>query len=121
MTATGVARVSVCQPLAVSLVNVPEASWVPLADHSRPRWVPVLAALVEANAGDEPADVGAELHADFDGAVVRVGKRPGVAVEGQMVHGQVGPGGGAAAVVNDHVTGGVMFPAASRAPVMVTL
>ena len=35
--------------------------------------------------------------------------------------GGVTSAGGAAAVVNDHVTGGVMFPAASRAPVMVTL
>ncbi len=40
--ATGLEKVIVCQPEAVSLVNVPEASWAPLAVHSAPTWVPVL-------------------------------------------------------------------------------
>ena len=44
VTATGVVKVSVCQPEAVSLENVPEASSVPLEDHRLPTWVPVFAA-----------------------------------------------------------------------------
>ena len=41
---TGVAKVTCCQPEAVSLVNVAWASSVPVAVHRLPMWVPVLAA-----------------------------------------------------------------------------
>ena len=44
MIATGDANVTVCQPEAVSLVNVACASRVPVALHRLPMWVPVLAA-----------------------------------------------------------------------------
>jgi len=40
--ATGVAKFACCQPDAVSLPNVTEASFVPDADHRLPTWVPVL-------------------------------------------------------------------------------
>jgi hypothetical protein len=41
---TGVAKVTCCQPDAVSLANVACASRVPVDDHRLPIWVPVLAA-----------------------------------------------------------------------------
>ena len=41
---TGVAKVTCCQPEAVSLVKVAWASRVPVEDHRLPMWVPVLAA-----------------------------------------------------------------------------
>ena len=44
MIATGVEKLTVCQPEAVSFVNVAEASSVPLAVHRLPMWVPVFAA-----------------------------------------------------------------------------
>ena len=44
MTATGVAKVACCQPVAVSPVNVTVASRVPAAVHSDPVCVPVLPA-----------------------------------------------------------------------------
>jgi len=44
VTGTGVAKVRVCQPDAVSLANVPVASTVPVGDHKVAVWVPVLAA-----------------------------------------------------------------------------
>ena len=44
MIVTGVAKVTVCQPEAVSLVNVAWASRVPAAVHRLPMCVPVLAA-----------------------------------------------------------------------------
>ena len=42
--ATGVAKVTVCQPLSVSLLNVACASRVPEAVHRLPTWVPVFSA-----------------------------------------------------------------------------
>ena len=39
---TGFANVTVCQPEAVSLVNVADARSCPLAVHRLPTWVPVL-------------------------------------------------------------------------------
>ena len=42
VTATGVAKVACCQPLAVSLVKVTDASRVPVEVQSDPMWVPVL-------------------------------------------------------------------------------
>ena len=42
VTATGVAKVAVCQPVAVSLVKVTWPSRPPPASHSEPTWVPVL-------------------------------------------------------------------------------
>ena len=51
--ATGLENVTVCQPVAVSLVNVAGASSVPVAVHRLPMWVPVLVGgLVEADAAD---------------------------------------------------------------------
>ena len=44
----------------------------------------------------------------------------GVAVDGQIVHGQE-EGGGLATVVNDQLTGAIVLPAASLAPVTATL
>ena len=44
VTATGVASVAVCQPVAVSLANVTVASRVPVELHSEPVWVPLLPA-----------------------------------------------------------------------------
>jgi hypothetical protein len=45
VTATGLANVSVCHPLAVSFVNVPVANGGPPdADHNDPVCVPVFAA-----------------------------------------------------------------------------
>ena len=44
--ATGVAKLTCCQPEAVSPLNVAVASFVPVADHRFPMWVPVLAALL---------------------------------------------------------------------------
>ncbi len=41
---TGLANSSVCQPLEVSFVNVPVASWVPVAVQRLPVWVPVFPA-----------------------------------------------------------------------------
>ena len=41
VTVTGLEKVAVCQPLAVSLVKVRVASFVPVLDHSEPVWVPV--------------------------------------------------------------------------------
>ncbi len=41
VTATGVAKVACCQPVAVSLLNVTVASRVPVLLHSDPVWVPV--------------------------------------------------------------------------------
>ena len=41
--ATGLAKVTCCQPEAVSLVNVALASLVPVALHRLPTWVPVFA------------------------------------------------------------------------------
>ena len=43
MTDTGLANVTVCQPEALSLVNVACARRVPVADHRLPMCVPVLA------------------------------------------------------------------------------
>ncbi len=40
--ATGVAKVACCQPEALSPVKVTDASFVPVADHRFPTWVPVL-------------------------------------------------------------------------------
>ncbi len=40
--ATGLEKLTCCQPLAVSLVNVAAASWVPLLVHRWPTCVPVL-------------------------------------------------------------------------------
>jgi hypothetical protein len=40
--ATALAKFTVCQPEAVSLENVAEASRVPLLDQRWPVWVPVL-------------------------------------------------------------------------------
>jgi len=37
---TGLLKITVCQPLAVSLVKVAVASLVPVLDHSVPTWVP---------------------------------------------------------------------------------
>jgi len=42
VTDTGVVKSSSCQPDAVSPVNVPVASSVPVAVHRLPTWVPVL-------------------------------------------------------------------------------
>ena len=39
--ATGLLNVTVCQPLAVSFVNVAVASRVPVLLHNEPVWVPV--------------------------------------------------------------------------------
>ena len=39
---TGVEKVTCCQPVAVSLVKVPTASFVPGRVHRFPMWVPVL-------------------------------------------------------------------------------
>ena len=39
---TGLANVTDCQPEAVSLVKVADASFVPDAVHRFPMWVPVL-------------------------------------------------------------------------------
>jgi hypothetical protein len=44
VTATGLANCNVCQPLAVSPVNVPVANWAPDTDHNVPVCVPVFAA-----------------------------------------------------------------------------
>ena len=46
VSATGLENVSVCQPEAVSPVNVPVASRVPVELHRVPVWAPVLAALL---------------------------------------------------------------------------
>ena len=40
--ATGLDKLSSCQPLAVSLAKVPVASKVPLDVHRVPTWLPVL-------------------------------------------------------------------------------
>ena len=40
--ATGVAKETCCQPVAVSPVNVAEPSWVPVLVHRWPTCVPVL-------------------------------------------------------------------------------
>ena len=65
---TGVAKLTCCQPEAVSLVKVAGASSVPVLVQRLPTWVPVLVlALVEADAGDGAGDIGAELDADLDG------------------------------------------------------
>ena len=40
---TGVENVICCHPEAVSPLNVPRASSVPLVDHRLPMWVPVFA------------------------------------------------------------------------------
>ena len=42
--ATGVAKLTCCQPEAVSPVKVAVASWVPVRLHRWPTWVPVLPA-----------------------------------------------------------------------------
>ena len=44
--ATGLVKLSCCQPCVVSLVNVPVASIVPVALHSVPVWVPMFAWLL---------------------------------------------------------------------------
>ena len=44
--ATGLAKVACCQPEAVSLLNVTDASFVPEEVHTFPTWVPVLAVLL---------------------------------------------------------------------------
>ena len=44
MIATGLENVAVCQPDALSLLNVTWASRVPVDDHRLPTWVPVFAA-----------------------------------------------------------------------------
>ena len=63
---TGLANVSVCQPLAVSLVNVPVASWVPVAVQSDAGMRPVVArALVEPHARHPAGDARLELHAEL--------------------------------------------------------
>ena len=41
--ATGLAKLTCCQPEAVSLLNVADASFVPEEVHRFPTWVPVLA------------------------------------------------------------------------------
>jgi hypothetical protein len=41
VTATGEEKSSSCQPDAVSPVNVPDASSVPVEDHRLPVWAPV--------------------------------------------------------------------------------
>jgi hypothetical protein len=41
LIATGLGNVTLCQPEAVSLVNVADASFVPDAVHRVPMWVPV--------------------------------------------------------------------------------
>ena len=41
VTATGEAKLACCHPLADSLVNVTDASFVPVADHNVPTCVPV--------------------------------------------------------------------------------
>ena len=46
LISTGLAKVTDCQPEAVSPVNVADASFVPDAVHRLPMWVPVLAALL---------------------------------------------------------------------------
>lgn len=38
---TGVEKIALCQPLAVSFVKVTVASFVPVLDQSSPVWVPV--------------------------------------------------------------------------------
>ena len=78
--ATGLAKLTCCQPEAVSPLKVASASWVPSAVHRCPMWVPVFPdVLVEAQAGDEAGLVGAELDADLDRArVVFLGRGEGV-------------------------------------------
>ncbi len=44
MIDTGLENVTYCQPEAVSLVNVADASSVPVELHRLPMWVPVFAA-----------------------------------------------------------------------------
>jgi hypothetical protein len=41
VTGTGAEKSSSCQPLAVSLLNVPDASRVPVEDHKLPMCAPV--------------------------------------------------------------------------------
>ena len=41
MIVTGLEKSTVCQPEALSLVNMAEASSVPLVLHRLPTWVPV--------------------------------------------------------------------------------
>ena len=71
MTATGVEKLTCCQPLAVSLVNVAVASCCPPLVHRAGRVrAGVGRALVEPRAGDQAVGVGGELHAQLDGLVV---------------------------------------------------
>ena len=42
VTGTGVENRASCQPVAVSLLNVTVASFVPASVHRLPTWVPVL-------------------------------------------------------------------------------
>jgi hypothetical protein len=44
VTATGEAKLTCCQPLAVSPVKVAAASWVPVLVQRWPTWVPLLPA-----------------------------------------------------------------------------
>jgi len=69
------------------------------------------AALVEAHAGDVTADVGGELHSQFNGAVAGVVGHRGVADGPQMVALRIG-----AVVVKDQETGAAMVvpPASVR-------
>ena len=63
---TGLEKLTCCQPLAVSLVNVAVASKVPVALHRSANMSPgVQRTLVEANAGDFAAGGGRELDADL--------------------------------------------------------
>ena len=69
MISTGVAKLTYCQPEAVSLVKVAWARRVPAEVHRLPTWVPVFVdGLVEADAGDLAVCGGGELHADLKAA-----------------------------------------------------
>ena len=90
VTATGLSKVTCCQPLAVSPVNVARASSAPLLRPEAPDVrAGVRRALVEAHPGDVAGDVGRELHAELDGLSCRVVEAAAGAADAfQMLHGQ---------------------------------
>ena len=91
MTATGVSKLTSCQPLGVSMLNAFVASnWPPL-DHRRPDVrAGVRLALVEPHAGNETVCGRCEPDAQFDRrviAAVDLGRRSGI---GEQAIGRAG-------------------------------
>ncbi len=98
-----------CQPVVVSPVKVAVASWVPVADHNVPVWVPVFfGPLKKRIPVTQPFWLARNFTPSSSADASSTVTLPGCCWSLQMVHGHVPGAGWVAPVVNVHVYAGLM-------------